>query len=165
MIPQQVAAHALSTLDRVARLLDGLSENLRRKVIRHCTKQGWKLSTQDTGTNDPDYEAIKSFVLTEAQTEQTMSVYDNERSIREHSVSTLGLKDVMSTPSMSPASIVTPAATPAPVSTPDPIVELTKQFSELALAIQANMQSRPSAANAPNAAVTVPRPNRCMWCD
>jgi len=34
-----VAAHALSALDRVARLLDGLTEDLRRKVIRHCTKQ------------------------------------------------------------------------------------------------------------------------------
>src|SRR5947199_7886984 len=33
-----VAAHALSSLNRVARLLDGLSEDLRRKVVRHCTK-------------------------------------------------------------------------------------------------------------------------------
>jgi len=58
-----VAAHALSTLDRVARLLDGLSEDLRRKVIRYCTKQGWKLSTQDSGEHDPEYDQIKLFIL------------------------------------------------------------------------------------------------------
>ena len=80
-----VAAHTLYTSDRVAHMLDRLSENLQRKVIRHCTQQGWKLSTQDTGIKDPDFKAIKSFILMEAQTEQTMSVYDSERSICEHS--------------------------------------------------------------------------------
>ena len=73
-----VAAHALSSLDRIARLLDGLSEDLRRKVIRYCTKQGWKLSTQDSGTADSEYDAIILFILTEAQTNQTMAVYDSE---------------------------------------------------------------------------------------
>jgi hypothetical protein len=78
---------------------------------------------------------------------------------------------------MPPASIVTPSAistatpvyigTPAPVSTLDSIVKLTKQFSELALAIQANMQSRPPTVNASNAAVAAPvsRPCHCMWYD
>src|SRR5436190_10895297 len=85
-----VTAHALSSLDRVARLLDGLSEDLRRKVVRHCTKQGWKLSTQDSGTADPEYDAIKSFILTEAQTNQTMAVYDSERSLRERTSTSIG---------------------------------------------------------------------------
>jgi len=56
-----VTAHALSSLDRVARLLDGLSEDLRRRVIRHCTKQGWKLSTHDSGKTDPNYDEIKTY--------------------------------------------------------------------------------------------------------
>ena len=172
-----VAAHALSTLDHVAQMLDGLSDDLRRKVIRHCTKQKWKLSTQDTGAIDPDFDAIKAFMLTEAQTEQTMSVYDSERSIREHSSSTgfrtsssitpvpMPIGQMMSTPAASPA----PA--PAAIAVPDPIVELTKQFSHLALVMEANMQSRAPGRNTPtvnvsNAPAAAPtRPRQCMSCD
>jgi len=180
-----VAAHALSTLDRVARMLDGLSEDLRRKVIRHCTKQRWKLSTQDTGTVDPDFDAIKAFILTEAQTEQTMSVYDSERSVREHGGSASRVVTtpsatlvptpvptpvrIVPTPVASPAPTPTPApAPPAPSTVPDPIVELTKQFSRLALAMEANMQGRPPATNSPAVnASNAPgsRPRQCMWCD
>jgi hypothetical protein len=53
----------------------------------------------------------------------------------------------------------------------DPIVELTKQFSQLTLVIQASMQSHPSIGmpNSTSAAASVPtlRPDRplCIWCD
>jgi len=56
-------------------------------------------------------------------------------------------------------------ATPVPSS--DPIAELTKQFAQLALAMQANMQGRPSApvpkVNTP-IPVSAPR-SQCIWCD
>ena len=78
-----VKAHALSPLDRVARLIDGLSEDVRRRVIRYCTQKGWKLSTQDAGKLDPDYKEITTFILTEARTNQTMAVFDSERTLRE----------------------------------------------------------------------------------
>jgi len=175
-----VNAHALSTLDRVARMLDGLSDDLRRKVIRHCTKQKWKLSTQDTGSIDPDFDAIKAFILTEVQTEQTISVYASERIIREHSSPTGFRTTPPATPAHTPAPVgqmvptpVTSPVAPAPAAVSDPIVELTKQFSRLALVMEANMQSRPPATNAPNvnasngpaAAPSITRPRQCMWCD
>ena len=179
-----MTAHALFTLDRVARMLDGLSEDLHRKVIRHCIKQKWKLSTQDTGTVDPDFDAIKTFILTEAQTEQTMSVYASERSIREHS-SPAGFRTTPpATPAHTPAPVgqmvltpvISPAPTPIPAlaaAVPDPIIELMKQFSRLALVMEANMQSRPPAMNASNVnasngpadAPSITRPHQCMWCD
>lgn len=181
-----VTKHALSPLDRVARLLDGLTEDLRRKVIRYCTKKTWKLSTQDAGILDPDFDDLKTFILTEAQAEQTMAVYSKERSIREHSapiddmVQTVRLeasRTSLTTTPVPPTAVATPvsstpAPTPAPVSlapTPalDPIAELTKQFSQLALLIQASMQGNtPSTSSTTNTgAPRYDRPRRCPWCD
>src|SRR5438477_7032742 len=137
-----VAAHALSSLDRVARLLDGLSEDLRRKVVRYCTKQGWKLSTQDSGTVDPEYDAIKLFILTEAQTNQTMVVYDSERSLWERtstSISDAALRQGAS----GKASVPTQTPSPAPASIrAQQIPRLPHQASTLLLS-SLNMQ--PSA--------------------
>jgi hypothetical protein len=44
--------NTLSALDRIGHLLDGLTEDLRRKVLKYCTKQQWRLSSQDIGTAD-----------------------------------------------------------------------------------------------------------------
>ena len=170
-----ITAHALSSLYRVARLLDGLSEDLWRKVIRHCTKQGWKLSTQDSGTADSEYDAIILFILTEAQTNQTMVVYDSERSLRERtstSISDTALRQGAS----SKASVPTPTPSPAPASTRAPsapstdpgIAELTKQFAQLTLLLQANL-NQPRGPPTPGSNMA-PRPcgdrqPRCLWCD
>src|SRR5204862_4626912 len=108
------AVSCSKALVAVARLLDGLSEDLRRKVVWHCTKQGWKLSTQDSGTTDPEYDAIKSFILTEAQTNQTMAVYDSEKSLRERTSTSNG--DALHHDTSSRASATPP--TPSPARTP-----------------------------------------------
>ena len=165
-----VTAHALSPLDRVTRLLDGLTDELRRKVIRYCTKEDWKLSSQDTGTKDPEFDKITEFILTEARTNQTMAVYSNERSVRERN----GTSETVNNPAMPPV------ATPAPATTtmlaqsvtpaPDPIAELTKQFAQLALALQANMIGHAPTTSSPNVSApssgyTNDRPFRCVWCD
>ena len=73
-----VSQGALSALDRVNRLLDGLSNDHRTKVLSFCAKNKWKLSAQDVGTTDPNYEELKQFVLREAQTSQMWAVYDKE---------------------------------------------------------------------------------------
>src|SRR5947207_10305615 len=78
-----VSQGALSALDRVNRLLDGLSNDHRTKVLSFCAKNKWKLSAQDVGTTDPNYEELKQFVLREAQTSQMWAVYDKERAMRE----------------------------------------------------------------------------------
>jgi hypothetical protein len=78
-----VAQGALSTLDRVNRLLDGLSGEHRKKVLSFCAKNRWKLSAQDVGDIDPNYDELKQFVLREAQTSQMRAVYDKERAMKE----------------------------------------------------------------------------------
>ena len=174
-----VTAHALSTLDRVTRLLDGLSDDLRRKVIRHCTKKGWKLSTQDTGTKDPKYDEITTFILTEAQTNQMMAVYNDERSIRERSSTTTAKDTTLSNTTLSnshPEILRTPAITttqkPATIAAVDPMIALTEQISRLTLAMQGNMQSKPPVASintmsTPSVAQrpSGEKPKRCIWCD
>jgi hypothetical protein len=78
---------ALSPLDRIGRLLHGLSVELRRKVLKFCAKKSWRLSAHDTGINDPVFDELKEFILTEAQAAQKETVYSNERASRENSAS------------------------------------------------------------------------------
>jgi hypothetical protein len=82
-------------------------------------------------------------------------VYDKEHAIRNgnaESTTTMATASSKSALAGSISSVpFTPAITAIPaVLTPtmDPIAELTKQFSQLALAIQASMQSRPSCRDA-----------------
>jgi hypothetical protein len=77
----------LSPLDRIDHLLDSLSVELRRKVLKFYAKKSWRLNTHDTGTNDPVFDELKEFILTEAQATQKEIVYSNERASRENSAS------------------------------------------------------------------------------
>ena len=60
-----VASDAISSLDHIGCLLDGLSMELRKKIIKFCTKKAWKLSVQNTGTGELDFQELKQFVFTE----------------------------------------------------------------------------------------------------
>jgi hypothetical protein len=170
-----VAKGALSTLDRVNRLMDGLPEDLRRKVLKFCTKKSWRLSAQDTGATEPVFEELREFVIKEAQSKQKETVYDKERRIREGYDDPVS-QDSASLPRPEPL-VLSPVTTnivgqPATASADahttssitDPIAELTKQFSELVLLVRANMSpSRPPNSN--SAATSGRRPQRCLWCD
>jgi hypothetical protein len=168
-----VAKGALSTLDHVNRLMDGLPEDLRRKVLKFYMKKSWRLSAQDTGATEPVFEELREFVIKEAQSKQKETVYDKEHRIRKGYDDPVS-QDSASLPrpeplvlSLTVTSIVSqPAATGAQPSTPitDPITELTKQFSELVLLVRANMSpSRPP--NSFSAVTSDRRPQRCLWCD
>jgi hypothetical protein len=175
-----VTKGALSPLDRVGRLLDGLPVDLRRRVLKFCAKNDWRLSAHDTGTVEPDFNELKKFVITEANTTQKETVYVNERASREGSTPTpaslaIDIKANVSTPERS---TLIPTSTPAPAPAPDPIVELTKQFSNLALMIQASMQGKSSVApqlaplgsdrtssNFQRQPFDPNRPLHCHWCD
>ena len=78
-----VTQGALSTLDRVNRLLDGLSDDQRRRVLGFCVKNKWRLSAQAVGSEEPKFNELKEFVLREAQMTQMQAVYDKERAMRE----------------------------------------------------------------------------------
>ena len=80
-----VKAGALSSLDRVVRLINSLPAKLREQSIEFCTKEDWKLSSNDTGTNKPDFEKLKRFIVTKAQSAQKRAVLDQERDIAETS--------------------------------------------------------------------------------
>ena len=138
---------ALSPLDRVSRLLDGLNDRLREKVLDYCTKKDWRLSSHDTGSREPDFDDLKQFIVGKAQLAQKQIVYDKERATREGTVDS----DVSVPPPATPM-IPVASATPAPSLTPAPspmelkMMELTDQFSRLALRLEANLAGKPASA-------------------
>ncbi len=67
IINELVSKGALSILDRVNRLLNGLPEDLRKKVLKFYTKMSWRLSAQDMDIVDLNFDELKDFVLTKAQ--------------------------------------------------------------------------------------------------
>ena len=92
-------------------------------------------------------QMAQEFILTKAQAVQKEIVYSNGRASRENSASfAMNIKselpiDVPAQTSTSTSAPITSTPTSSPASM-DPITELIKQFSNLALLIQANM--RPS---------------------
>jgi hypothetical protein len=165
-----ISKGALSPLDHVGRLLDGLSVELRRKVLKFYAKKSWRLSAHDTGTNDPVFDELKEFILTEAQAAQKETVYSNERASRENSTISIKSELPIDIPAQTSTSAPTSASTSTSTSPPapmDPITELTKQFSNLALLIQANMrpsQPRNSASTAQPGQSNQTHPPY-FWCD
>ena len=170
-----IKGNEMSAMQRCKRFLDGLSERLRDKAFDFCTTNDWKLSAHDTGTKDPDFGELKKFILAKAQSAKKKVVYNKERA-------TEGYEDLKG----SDASIIRPTTPPAPATSPvptpvalDSVAELTKQFSRLALIIEANMQanhpptstitsgttSTPTPKIAPTARTFGDRPRHCVWCD
>ena len=160
---------ALSTLDHVNHFLDRLYENLHDRALEFCTKKSWRLSSHDTGTKDPVFDELKDFIKMKAEVVQKKTVYDKEYSIRHSQAETpitMTAPFAFPTPTATPVQAATPTVAPPPaptqvLPTPDSIAELTRQFSQLALAMQANIQPRPPAANAPAVSALAPRPPRC----
>ena len=131
-----VAKGALSTLDRVNRLMDGLPEDLRKRVLKFCTKKAWRLSAQDTGTEEPIFEQLREFVVEEAQTRQKETVYDKERKIREGHDGSSSSDSLPSAQSSGvspdthpPVTLALAGPMPRPtLAASDAVTELTQQF-------------------------------------
>ena len=146
------------------RFLDGLSDQLRDKAFDCCTIQDWKLSVYDTGIKDPDFGQLKKHILTKAQSTKKM-IYNKECAIKGYE----DLKDSVAsiirpaTPPTPPAPMTSP--TPTPV-TPDPMTELTKQFSQLALLMQANIEGNyPPVILFNIASISTPTSTTCSFGD
>ena len=177
----------MSTTQRVRRFLDGLSDSMHDKAFEFCTKQDWKLSSHDTGSKDPDFDELKKFILAKAQSAKRKVVYNKERALEDgfdglqESVSAIArpnspvVAPVPPTPTI-PASVAQPTPTPIATTPSDPaIAELSKQFSQLALLLKANIENgrstvptAPAATAAPQMGVPfrpINRPLQCMWCD
>lgn len=74
IIDELVSKDAFSILDRVGRLLDDFPEDL-RQFSNFAQKKSWRLSAQDTGMIDPNFDELKTFILIDAQSMQKQTVY------------------------------------------------------------------------------------------
>ena len=119
-----VSKSALSDIDRFAKLLEGLDEKMRNKVIKLCTQKGWRVTDQDTGEK-PNFDDIKSYLEAEAKTAERVSVYEREHSIR-------GPTE----PRPTDKSLVSPSTTAVASPALDPIRDLTEQLAALTLMVK-----------------------------
>jgi hypothetical protein len=153
-----VSKSALSDIDRFAKLLEGLDEKMRNKVIKLCTQKGWRVTDQDTGEK-PNFNDVKSFLESEARTAERVAVYEKENAIR-------GPSDLKPTDKATISPATTAVASPAL----DPVRELTEQLAALTLMVK-SLQStgidKPATPgiSAPPAASFPRGPRRCIWCD
>ena len=158
-----VSQGALSALDQVHKFLDDLLGEHRMKVLSFCAKNDCKLSAQDVGTMNSNYEELKQFVLHETQTLQMRAIYDKEQMMREgqpipevsimHRSTLTGFDAIVSgastsaTSSLSSSTFPTPQTSsipsiPAPpdFSRVDSVAEFMKQTTQLSLSLQAAIQ-------------------------
>jgi len=70
----------MSAADRVIRLLEGLNEGMRIKVIKLCTQKGWRITDQDSGES-PNFDEIKKFLDDEAKTNERFAVYARDHTM------------------------------------------------------------------------------------
>jgi len=140
-----------------------LPEGLLGKTFDFCAMKDWKLSSQDTGTKDPDFNELKKFILGKALSAKKKVVYNKERATEGYNE----LKELSTAIAKAP-----PTPTTSPVSSnPTPnsdltIIELTKQLANLTLMVQATMNPQTAAAQSkPSPVKTTDRIYRCVWCD
>jgi hypothetical protein len=156
-----VSKSALSDIDRFAKLLEGLDEKMRNKVIKLCTQKGWRVTDQDTGEK-PNFDDIKKYLEAEAKTAERVAVYEKENAIRGPS----NLKPVVKTS-------ISPATTAVPSPALDPVRELTEQLAALTLMVKSlSSNDKPAVSSTPAPSISAPPsgffprgPRRCIWCD
>jgi hypothetical protein len=111
----------------------------------------------DAPNLDLDFDELKKFTLSKAQTAKRKVVYNKERALEEgydelqESVSAIArpnssVATVPFTPNVS-TSVVSPASAPVVAPIDSVIAELTKQFSQLALLLKANIESSRSTTS------------------
>jgi hypothetical protein len=157
-----VAKNVMSSVEWINKLLEGLDERMRIKVIELCTSKGWRITDQDRG-GEPKFSEIAKYLEDKAKSGERVSVYDREHTMRG---------------SLGPSSAIshTSTAVNSPKPTPiDPAVkELTDQLAALALIVKGmtsdkqGTTSTPAASTVPAAPAAPPRPEqipRCIWCD
>jgi len=157
----------MSAADRVIRLLEGLDEGMRIKVIKLCTQKSWKITDQDSGES-PKFDEIKKFLDDEAKTGERFAVYERDHTMR----GALGSDDAKAIPQ---SASTTAVGSPTPVPMDPAIRALTEQMEALTLLVKSSLSgikpvaSVPSTASAPTpVAVPAPRSDRiprCIWCD
>lgn len=141
-----------------------MSDSLRDKAFDFCTERDWKLSSNDTGTKNPEFAELKKYILSKALSATKKVVYNKERAIKgyeELKESAAAIVQPPPTPTVSPTSTLTHT----PNSDPS-VAELTKQIASLTLMMQAHMNPPNSSEQAkPMTARTTDLILHCIWCD
>ena len=171
-----VNAGVLSTTDRIMKFLDGLTPKLRGKALEFCAEKDWRLSVMDFGKKDPNFQDLQKFILAKAVAAQKVTIYDTERSLRDGSApkTATGSQSLATgtseRPTLTPKVTAQPFTVPAPASPTsmiDPITELTKQMSRLALRVEALANARPGEQSKDTTVngKSTSYQARCIFCD
>jgi hypothetical protein len=127
---------------------------MRRKVIKFCVQNGWKVSNEDIGES-LNFDDIKLFLEHEALTINRISVYEREHCFRVPSpkpaipANPANLATPNSIPSVPTAPALAPAPAPAPATVTTPAPAPT--------AVPYTIPTFPSRC--------VPCVSHCIWCD
>jgi hypothetical protein len=143
-----VGKNVMSSVERINKLLEGLDERMRVKVIELCTSKGWRITDQDRG-GEPKFPEIAKYLEDKARAVERVSVYDKEHTMRGSSAPNSAISHT-STAVNSPK--------PSPV---DPAVkDLTEQLAALALVVKGLTSEKQTTAITTSAtpAAHPPRP-------
>jgi hypothetical protein len=155
---------ALSPVDRVTRLFDGLPDDLQRRVMKFCMHNSWRISSYDAGKSLPDFKAIKNFLLIEARAAQNLVVYEKDRASRVLSSVVNASPPSSSSLLSSPASSSLTPTTSMPTTLPDSVTEFSKQLCQMTSMLQTVLTPSSTATSS-----FMPRPfdriPRCVFCD
>src|SRR5205814_2409442 len=73
------AEHELSNMQRCRKLLDGLPQYLKDKAIEYCASKHWRISSKETGGEEPKFDELVTYVKGKASAEKKKLVYEQER--------------------------------------------------------------------------------------
>ena len=115
----------MSAADRVMRLLEGLDEGMRIKVIKLCTQKGWKITDEDSG-ECPKFDEIKKFLDDEAKTNERFAVYARDHTLQVN-------PDIDDVKTILHSASTTGVGSPMPAAMDSAIQTLTEQMAALTL--------------------------------
>jgi hypothetical protein len=137
------------------------------KVIKVCTKKGWKISDHDFG-EILKFDEIKKLLDQEAHTMANISVYEHEHCLRATSNrdSIPAISHSSNTPVVTAPKpdVTTRPTAPASVSVPTPVPALAPSAASIPAppAVPfATIATIPTSSSI----CCVPRVSRCIWCD
>jgi hypothetical protein len=154
--------NAISSFDRTVRLLEGLSEDLQKKVFEYCSGKNWRMLEHDVETVEPEFDEVKSVVLEKAKMLEHQKLF-----IQGHLVGPGYMGSGLITPAASTTTSSMPTTMTSPVSTAvdSRVSELTKRIERLTFLVEGHPQ-RPVTDNVPaSTSVPVVMGQRCLWCD
>ena len=155
--------NAISSFDRTVRLLEGLPEDLQKKVFEYCSGKKWRMLEHDVETVEPEFDEVKSVVLEKARTLERQKLFIQGQLM---GPGYMGSEPI--TPATSTTTSSVPTTMTSPVSTAvdsDGVNELTKRIERLTLLVEGRPQ-RPVTDNVPaSTSAPVAMGRRCLWCD